>query len=151
MIDQAGPVLIQHLAELGWKKVRHQIIPDDLWVIQDTLCIWADSGEVDLILTSGGTGFSSRDVTPEATRAAIQKEAPGLAEKMRAESLMKTPYAALSRAVCGIRGNCLIVNLPGNPRAVAENLRLISGLVPHALHLLRDEKYEVERDHHSHP
>jgi molybdenum cofactor synthesis domain-containing protein len=97
---------------------------------------WADSGEVDIILTTGGTGFAPRDITPEATRAVIERDAPGLAETMRAESLKKTPHAMLSRAVAGIRGRTLIVNLPGSPKGALENMQTILPVLPHAVQLL---------------
>jgi molybdenum cofactor synthesis domain-containing protein len=94
---------------------------------------------VDIILTTGGTGFAPRDVTPEATRQVIQREAPGLAEAMRAESLKKTPHAMLSRAVAGIRGRTLIVNLPGSPKGAVENLQTVLSVLPHAVQLLMDD------------
>jgi molybdenum cofactor synthesis domain-containing protein len=131
------------LAELvksqGWTVVRQAIQPDDLVALRETLAIWADRGDVDIILVTGGTGFAPRDVTPEATRAVIDREAPGLAEVMRAASLQVTPHAMLSRGVCGIRGKTIIVNLPGSPKAAVENLQVILPVLPHAVELLCDD------------
>ena len=136
--DDSGP-LIRELAQSHFNAEITQtaVIPDELALIRDTLAGWCDTGELDLILTTGGTGFAPRDVTPEATRAVIEREAPGLAEAMRAASLALTPHAMLSRAVCGIRGRTLIVNLPGSPKAVRENLATLAPALPHAIQLLR--------------
>ena len=114
--DASGPLLRQMAQQQGWTVEREALVPDELAAIKATIMNWADVVRLDLILTTGGTGFAPRDVTPEATRAVIEREAPGLAEAMRAASLQKTPHAMLSRAVCGIRGRTLIVNLPGSPR-----------------------------------
>ena len=107
---------------------------------------WADELGLDLVLTTGGTGFAPRDITPEATRAVIQREAPGLAEAMRAASLLMTPHAMLSRAVAGMRGRTLIVNLPGSPKGAVENLATILPVLPHAIELLQ-EGAEAEKHH----
>src|SRR5512136_939357 len=114
--DLSGPALTQAITEHGWLVVKTEILPDEIDGITNLLVQWADSGEMDIILTTGGTGFSPRDVTPEATQAAIQRPTPGLVEAMRAAGLSITPHAMLSRAIAGIRGNTLIVNLPGSPR-----------------------------------
>jgi molybdopterin adenylyltransferase len=136
--DVSGP-LIQEFAEarLAAEVASAAVIPDELASIRDTLAAWCDQGNLDIIFTTGGTGFASRDVTPEATRDVIEREAPGLAEAMRAASLQVTPHAMLSRTVCGIRGRTLIVNLPGSPKAVRENLATIAPALPHAVQLLQ--------------
>ena len=144
--DESGPLLRQMAQRRGWTVEREGIVPDDAAVIKATLMDWADQARLDLILTTGGTGFAPRDVTPEATRAVIEREAPGLAEAMRAASLAKTPHAMLSRAVCGIRGRTLVINLPGSPRAARENLETILPAIPHAIALLR-ESPDSERGH----
>jgi molybdopterin adenylyltransferase len=136
--DDSGPA-IREFAEgrLSAQVAGAEVIPDELPVIRDTLAAWCDQGQMDIIFTTGGTGFAPRDVTPEATRAVIEREAPGLAEAMRAASLLVTPHAMLSRAVCGIRGHTLIINLPGSPKAVRENLATLAPALPHAVQLLQ--------------
>lgn len=137
--DQSGPALVHLIEEHGWSVIRRSILPDDLGLLRATLEFWSDSAQADIILTTGGTGFAPRDVTPEATRAVIQREAPGLAEAMRAASLAKSPHAMLSRAVAGIRGRVLILNLPGSPRAAVENLQAVLPALEHAVSLLRED------------
>ena len=137
--DATGPALQQAILAQGWQVVRQDILPDELPLLREALAAWADSGQMDLILTAGGTGFSPRDVTPEATQAVIQRMAPGLAEAMRAASLAITPHAMLSRAVAGIRGQALIINLPGSPAAAVENLQVVFPVLPHAVQLLRSD------------
>ncbi len=135
--DRSGPLLRRLIADrLGWPVAEEGVVPDEQAQIERELIRWADEAGLDLILTTGGTGFAPRDVTPEATRAVIEREAPGLAEAMRAASLRVTPHAMLSRAVCGIRGRTLIVNLPGSPKAARENLEVLIPVLPHALELL---------------
>ncbi len=136
--DKSGPALIAILQAHGWEIVSTQIVPDEQSEIEDVLREQADSGEVDIILTTGGTGFSPRDRTPEATKNVIDRNAPGMAEAMRLASLKITPHAMLSRAVAGIRGKTLIVNLPGSPKAAKENLEVILPALPHAIQLLSD-------------
>jgi molybdenum cofactor synthesis domain-containing protein len=137
--DASGPALAHLIETQGWSVLKTAIVPDEESAVRAALTEWADGGEVDVILTTGGTGFAPRDVTPEATRAVIQRNAPGLAEAMRAESLKKTPHAMLSRAVAGIRGRTLIVNLPGSPGGAVENLQIILPVLFHAVQLLRED------------
>ena len=144
--DLAGPALAGLMTAQGWEVKRTAVLPDDLQQLRATLSAWADEGGLDIILTTGGTGFAPRDVTPEATRLVIEREAPGLAEAMRAESLKINPHAMLSRGVAGIRGRVLIVNLPGSPKGAVENLQVILPVLPHACELLHDQP-EAERHH----
>ncbi|HCB02374.1 MAG TPA: molybdenum cofactor biosynthesis protein [Anaerolineae bacterium] len=137
--DESGPALASFINGENCSVTQSIILPDEESVIRDTLIQWADSGEYDVILTTGSTGFAPRDIAPEATKAVIQKEAPGLAEYMRAESLKKTKHAMLSRAVAGIRGKTIIINLPGSPKGAVENLGFIFPLLPHAVQLLTDD------------
>ncbi len=136
--DRSGPLLVELLRGL-WPdaQVLRGLVPDDRGRIAALLRRWADDDDVALILTTGGTGFAPRDVTPEATRDVIEREAPGLAEAMRAAGLAVTPHAMLSRAVAGMRGQCLIVNLSGSPKAVREQFAVLRPVLPHALELLR--------------
>jgi molybdenum cofactor synthesis domain-containing protein len=137
--DASGPALADLIRAQGWSVVIQSLLPDEQSAIREMLTSWADSGELDVILTTGGTGFAPRDVTPEATRAVIDRDAPGLAEAMRAASLKVTPHAMLSRIVTGIRGKTLIINLPGSPKGALENLQVITEVLPHAIQLLRDD------------
>ncbi len=136
--DRSGPLLVELAGELpGAEVVAQAVVPDDVPVLQETLRRWADEVHLDLVLTTGGTGFAPRDVTPEATLAVVDRVAPGFAEAMRAASLQVTPHAMLSRAVAGIRGRTLIINLPGSPRAVRENFAVVAPALPHAVQLLQ--------------
>ncbi len=138
-LDASGPALVQKAQDQGWQIFATRIVADDIRTIQAVLAEWADGGQVDLILTTGGTGFAPRDVTPEATQAVIERGAPGLAEAIRQASLKITPHAMLSRAVAGIRGRTLIINLPGSPKAAVENLMIVLPVLPHAVQLLRED------------
>jgi molybdenum cofactor synthesis domain-containing protein len=134
--DSSGETLIELLKEIGAEVVEKIIVSDDFDNLRQTLYVTAEREEVNLILTTGGTGFSERDNTPEATRAVIEKEAPGIAEAMRYETLKKTRLAMLSRGICGIRRNTLIINLPGSPKAVRECFEVIKPVLPHAVNLI---------------
>ncbi len=138
-VDASGPALVEMVQEQGWQVAETLIVPDDEDTLRDTLILWADSGDMDIILTTGGTGFAPRDVTPEATRAIVDKLAPGLAEAMRIASLQITPHAMLSRSIAGIRGSALIINLPGNPKAARENLDVVLPVLGHAVQLLKED------------
>jgi len=137
--DLSGPALESLIQNTGWKVCIKDILPDDMELIKAKLIEWCDSGQLDVIVTSGGTGFSPRDITPEATLAIIERNAPGLSEAMRSASLKITPHGMLSRGISGIRGNSLIVNLPGSPKAAVENLQTILEVLPHAVQLLQND------------
>lgn len=137
--DESGPALVAELEKLGCQIAATEIISDDRGAIAARLRDYADRGDVNLICTTGGTGFAPRDNTPEATRDVIEREAPGLAELMRLRSLEQTPLASLSRAVCGIRGRTLIVNLPGSVRGAVQNFAAVRSSIPHAIGLLSDQ------------
>src|SRR5512134_289349 len=137
--DSSGPAVASLIQAEGWSVIKQSLLPDEESAIREILISWADGGELDVILTTGGTGFSPRDVTPEATRTVIEREAPGLAEVMRAASLKITPHAMLSRVVTGIRRRTLIVNLPGSPKGAVENLQVITPILSHAVQLLRED------------
>jgi molybdenum cofactor synthesis domain-containing protein len=134
--DASGAALVQLLTDLGAQIVAKEIVNDDLEPLADMLRAYADRADVNLIVTTGGTGFGPRDNTPEATLRVIEREAPGLAEAMRMETLKDTPMAMISRGVCGIRSGTLIVNLPGSPKAVRESFAVIKPVLNHAIALL---------------
>ena len=137
--DTSGPALAELVKAQGWHIIQQEIVADELEAIKVKFRDWSDSGETDVILATGGTGFAPRDVTPEATRAVVERLTPGLDEAMRAASLQVTPHAMLSRAVSGVRKRTLIVNLPGSPKGATENLQVILPALEHAIRLLRDE------------
>jgi molybdenum cofactor synthesis domain-containing protein len=139
-VDASGPALSAWLTERGVATLRSAIIPDDWEAIVDTLTAWADSKAYDLILTTGGTGVSPRDVTPDATEQILHRIIPGFGEVMRARSLEKTPHAMISRALAGIRGETLIINLPGSPKGAVENLAAVWPAVPHAVAKIKGDQ-----------
>lgn len=137
--EDVSGIMIGEMAKPLGQIARYQVIPDDVETIELTLCRWADEVGLDLVLTTGGTGLTPRDVTPQATTKVLDYEIPGMAEAMRAASLLKTPHAMLSRALVGVRGNTLIVNLPGSPKAARENLEVLMPALPHALAKLKGD------------
>lgn len=137
--DKSGPAVVVELEKLGARIAATEVLPDDRDQISERLRYYSDRGDVNLIFTTGGTGFAPRDNTPEATRAVIEREAPGLAELMRFRSLDQTPLASLSRAVSGIRGHTLIINLPGSTRGAVQNFSAIRSSLPHAIGLLTEQ------------
>ena len=137
--DASGPALVELIESKGFQVERQDIVPDVAGAIQDKLIAWSDSDEADVILTTGGTGVAPRDVTPEATRAVVERLTPGIDETMRAASLKVTPHAMLSRGISGIRKRTLIINLPGSPKGAIENVQVVLPVLEHAVRLLRDE------------
>jgi molybdopterin adenylyltransferase len=140
--DKSGEVIREILSSIDVRIVNYDIIPDEKELIVEKLVKWVDEDDVDVLLTTGGTGLTPRDVTPEATLAVVDRIVPGFAEAMRAESLKKTPMAMLSRAVVGARGRCLIINLPGSTKAVHECLQVILPALPHAVETLKGQAGE---------
>jgi molybdenum cofactor synthesis domain-containing protein len=138
---------MEAVERLGWNVMFTEVVSDDRTEIEAMLIEWCASDAIDVILTTGGTGFAPRDQAPEATRAVLERPASGLAEAMRAASMKITPHAMLSRAEAGIRGRTLIVNLPGSPKAALENLQVVSPALPHAVSLLREDP-NAEAGHH---
>lgn len=146
--DLSGPILCQGLEALGAVIVQREMVPDERNQIAALLATLADQGEVDLIVTTGGTGPAPRDWTPEATLDVIERQMPGIAELLRTEGYKKTPRAVLSRGIAGIRGRCLIINLPGSPRAVQDNLDTLRDVLPHAIQMVRGENLEHNHGEH---
>ncbi len=140
--DLSGPAVRQRCEQLGWQVVTADVVADDESAIRARLSESADSGGVDLILTTGGTGIGPRDVTPEATHAVARKLIPGVPEQMREVGRRSNPRAALSRGVAGVRGQALIVNLPGSPRGAVESLDAVAELLPHALDVLHGTRHD---------
>lgn len=145
-IDESGPMAQQLLTRKPFEVVKYEIVPDERRMISAKLKNWVDKLQLDLIVTSGGTGLSPRDVTPEATRAVIEREITGIAEMMRAESMKKTAFAMVSRAIAGSRGKSLIINLPGSPRGVQECLEVVLPVIPHSLDLLAGKTFEGQHE-----
>jgi molybdenum cofactor synthesis domain-containing protein len=137
--DASGPALVEFVESKGYDVVKLDIVPDVISAIQNKLLAWTDSDEADIILTTGGTGVAPRDVTPEATRAVVERLTPGIDEAMRTSSSKVTPHAMLSRAISGIRNRSLIINLPGSPKGAVENFQVVLPVLEHAVKLLRDE------------
>jgi molybdopterin adenylyltransferase len=135
--DASGPLLANLLRKMGAEVVNQIVVPDEQVQIEAILVELADEVQVDLVVTTGGTGPAPRDVTPEATQAVIEREMPGLAEVLRSEGYRKTPMAVISRGVSGLRGGTLIVNLPGSPKAVREGMETLAPILPHAIRMLR--------------
>ena len=140
--DAGGQAIRENLPPPDYQEVCYEMVSDDAAVITERLSQWADSGDIDLVVTTGGTGMGRRDVTPEAARQAMDREVPGMAEAMRAQTLQFTPMAMLSRSVVGIRRHTLIVTLPGSPRGVGECLDVIRPVLPHAIELLQRESVQ---------
>ncbi len=140
--DLSGAAIRELLDPAVFEVPEYKVIPDEQETIVAALVDWVDAKGLDLILTTGGTGVAPRDVTPEATRAVIEREVPGMAEAMRWASLQKTPHAVISRAVAGIRRQTLIVNLPGSPRAVRENLAVLLPALPHTIEKIKGDPSE---------
>jgi len=140
--DESGEAIREILSSMDARIVNYDIIPDEKELIVEKLVKWVDEGDLDVLITTGGTGLTPRDVTPEATLAVVDRIVPGFAEAMRAESLKKTPMAMLSRAVAGVRGKCLIINLPGSTKAVRECLGVILPALPHAVETLKGQAGE---------
>ena len=140
--DESGELAARMLEEEGFPVIKKEIVPDERQQIVDTLVDWADNLGLSLIITSGGTGLSPSDVTPQAMEQVIDYEVPGMAEAMRGESLKKTPHAMISRAMVGVRGSCLIINLPGSPGGVKDNLSTVLPALKHALSKLGGDPSE---------
>ena len=147
--DLSGPVLKEMMKEIGAEIVYEEIIADEKKAIKKAIIKIADQRKADLILTTGGTGFAERDITPEATLEVIEKEVPGIPEKIRADTISITPQAALSRARAGIRAKTLIINFPGSPKAVRECLESVIDIIPHGVKILKGEITEHQH-HHNH-
>ena len=140
--DRSGAVIREILPSIDARIANYDVVPDEKELVMTKLVKWADEDNLDVVITTGGTGLTPRDVTPEATLAVVDRIVPGFAEAMRSESLKKTPHAMLSRAVAGTRGKCLVINLPGSPKAVRECLEVILPALPHAVETLKGQSDE---------
>lgn len=140
--DLSGKALAERCAEMGWEVISKSVVPDDERLIRTQLLALADSGKVDAAFTTGGTGLGPRDVTPEATAAVVTRQVHGLAELMRQTGMQKNRNAALSRSIAGVRGECLIINLPGSPRGAVESFDAIAQLLPHAVAVLHGARHD---------
>lgn len=145
-LDASGPLLAEAIRTRGWSVNQMMVIPDDFDLLKKTLETWADSNQLDIILTTGGTGFAPRDITPEATLAVIDRLVPGIPEAMRADGLKVNRHAMLSRMAAGIRQRTLIINLPGSPKAAMENFEVVHATLEHAVQLIRGDP-ESEHGH----
>lgn len=139
-LDTSGDAISETMARQGFHQVHRDIVPDERELVSERLAQWCDEGEVDVVLTTGGTGLGPRDVTPEATLAVIEFEVSGISEALRTQTLQKTPMAMLSRSVAGVRSGCLIINLPGSPAGVRECLEVAVPVIPHALEMLKGRR-----------
>jgi len=137
--DDSGKAIRESLPSEEFRVVKYEVVPDEVKAISGKLAEWADEGSVDVIITTGGTGLAPRDVTPEATLPILDRVVPGLTEMMRVQTFAKTPFSVLSRAVAGVRKGCLIINLPGSPKAVSECLEVILPAIPHAVQIIKGE------------
>ncbi len=137
--DDSGKAIQESLSTVECRVVKYEVIPDEVKTISGKLTDWADEGGIDVIVTTGGTGLAPSDVTPEATLSVVDKVVPGLTEAMRIQTFSKTPFSTLSRAVAGVRKDCLIINLPGSPKAVSECLEVILPAIPHAVQIIKGE------------
>lgn len=145
-IDLSGPKIIELLQKHEFEVTKYEIVPDEQLKISEKLLFWVDELAISLIFTTGGTGFSPRDVTPEATNLILEKDAPGISEYIRQKSMLKTSHAMLSRGISGIRKSSLIINLPGNPKAACESIEFILEALPHAIELLSNDP-DAEKNH----
>ena len=136
-VDGGGNAVVEMMRAAGFVQADRKVVPDERDAIARQIAEWCDSGDIDAVITTGGTGLGPRDVTPEATRDVLDLEAPGIAEAMRMETLKNTPFAMLSRGVVGARAGCLVVNLPGSPTGVRETLEVALKAMPHALEMMR--------------